>query len=92
MVLDRWLNLDGVLPESQILLRVMLKVLVLIDLLPVGTAGSSAGMLLFLPLQLLDTQLVACRRDADGEISGEDVIPRWVPSHLDIRQRNTFSM
>ncbi|XP_056897367.1 extended synaptotagmin-1 [Takifugu flavidus] len=66
MVLDRWINLDGALPESQILLRVMLKI--------------------------LDTQLVACRRDADGEISGDDVIPRWVPSHLDIRQRTAFSM
>lgn len=27
MVLDRWFNVDGALPESQILLRVMLKVL-----------------------------------------------------------------
>lgn len=48
MVLDRWINLDGALPESQILLRVVLKVLVLIDLLPVGKAGDSAGMLLSL--------------------------------------------
>ncbi|CAG07403.1 unnamed protein product, partial [Tetraodon nigroviridis] len=66
MVLDRWFNVDGALPESQILLRVMLKI--------------------------LDTQLVTCRRDADGEVGGDDVIPRWVPSHLDIRQRNAFSM
>lgn len=27
LVLDRWFNLDGALPESQILLRVTLKVL-----------------------------------------------------------------
>ncbi len=27
LVLDRWLNLDGALPESQLLLRVTLKVL-----------------------------------------------------------------
>nr|AAC34394.1 unknown [Takifugu rubripes] len=42
MVLDRWINLDGALPESQILLRVMLKVSVLIDLLPVGKAALAA--------------------------------------------------
>ncbi|XP_070823918.1 extended synaptotagmin-1 [Chaetodon trifascialis] len=70
LVLDRWLNLDGALPESQILLRVMLKV--------------------------LDTQLAVCRGapgDAGGDFSGSDlVIPRWVPSHLDIRQRNAFSI
>ncbi|XP_068601278.1 extended synaptotagmin-1 [Brachionichthys hirsutus] len=66
LVLDRWFNLEGALPESQILLKVMLK--------------------------LLDTQLTACRRDADDEIGGEQVIPRWVPSHLDIRPRNAFSV
>ncbi|XP_076596733.1 extended synaptotagmin-1 [Chaetodon auriga] len=70
LVLDRWLSLDGALPESQILLRVMLKV--------------------------LDTQLAVCRGapgDAGGDLGGSDqVIPRWVPSHLDIRQRNAFSI
>nr|XP_046251693.1 extended synaptotagmin-1 [Scatophagus argus] len=69
LVLDRWFSLDGALPESQILLRVMLKV--------------------------LDTQLAVCRRppgDAESDISGDNVIPRWVPSHLDIRQRGAFSM
>lgn len=30
LVLDRWFNLDGALPESQILLRVTLKVLLII--------------------------------------------------------------
>ncbi|XP_073326247.1 extended synaptotagmin-1 [Pagrus major] len=68
LVLDRWLNLDGALPESQILLRVTLKI--------------------------LDTQLAVCRGapgDA-GEGGMEEVIPRWVPSHLDLRQRNTFSL
>lgn len=29
LVLDRWLNLDGALPESQILLRVTLKVMII---------------------------------------------------------------
>ncbi|TMS16429.1 Extended synaptotagmin-1 [Larimichthys crocea] len=65
--LDRWLNLDGALPESQILLRVVLKI--------------------------LDTQLAVCRKapgDAGSDVSGDEVIPRWVPSHLDLRQRNTF--
>ncbi|XP_041801678.1 extended synaptotagmin-1 [Chelmon rostratus] len=69
LVLDRWLNLDGALPESQILLRVTLKV--------------------------LDTQLAVCRGapgDTGGDVSGGEVIPRWVPSHLDIRQRGAFSM
>lgn len=69
LVLDRWFNLEGALPESQILMRVTLRV--------------------------LDTQLAVCRRapgDADGEVGGDGVIPRWVPSHLDIRQRSAFSM
>ncbi|KAI4824251.1 hypothetical protein KUCAC02_012776 [Chaenocephalus aceratus] len=62
LVLDRWINLDGALPESQILVRATLKV--------------------------LDTQLAVCRR-APGEAGteGEEVIPRWVPSHLDLRRR-----
>ncbi|TKS77599.1 Extended synaptotagmin-1 [Collichthys lucidus] len=67
--LDRWLNLDGALPESQILLRVVLKI--------------------------LDTQLAGCRKapgDAGSDAGGEEVIPRWVPSHLDLRQRNTFNL
>ncbi|XP_070695424.1 extended synaptotagmin-1 [Pempheris klunzingeri] len=65
LVLDRWLNLDGALPESQILLRATLKI--------------------------LDTQLAVCRKSpGDGGI--EEVMPRWVPSHLDIRQRSGFSI
>ncbi|KAM3617703.1 uncharacterized protein V6R79_009942 [Siganus canaliculatus] len=67
LVLDRWFNLDGALPESQILLRVVLKI--------------------------LDTQLALCRKapgEAGGDIMGDEVIPRWVPSHLDIRQRSAF--
>lgn len=46
-------------------------------------------------LQVLDTQLAVCRKapgDAGNDASGEEVIPRWVPSHLDIRQRAGFSM
>ncbi|XP_051281244.1 extended synaptotagmin-1 [Dicentrarchus labrax] len=67
LVLDRWVNLDGALPESQILLRVMLKI--------------------------LDTQLAVCRKgDAGSDVSGEEVLPRWVPSHLDLRQRSAFSI
>ncbi|KAK5863572.1 hypothetical protein PBY51_000595 [Eleginops maclovinus] len=63
LVLDRWINLDGALPESQILLRATLKV--------------------------LDTQLAVCRRAPGDE--GEEVIPRWVPSHLDLRRRSGFN-
>uniref|UniRef100_UPI0037E92764 extended synaptotagmin-1 n=1 Tax=Semicossyphus pulcher TaxID=241346 RepID=UPI0037E92764 len=69
LVLDRWLNLDGALPESQILLRVTLKI--------------------------LDTQLAVCRRapgDAGSDAGGEEFMPRWVPSHLDIRQRSGFNL
>ncbi|XP_034552586.1 extended synaptotagmin-1 [Notolabrus celidotus] len=69
LVLDRWLNLDGALPESQILLRVTLKI--------------------------LDTQQAVCRRPP-GEAGSEPVvgefIPRWVPSHLDIKQRSGFTI
>lgn len=60
LVLDRWLNMDGALPESQILLRATLKI--------------------------LDTQLAVCR----SELSGDVVIPRWDPSHLDLRHRGGF--
>ncbi|XP_040914852.1 extended synaptotagmin-1 [Toxotes jaculatrix] len=69
LVLDRWLSLDGALPESQILLRATLKI--------------------------LDTQQAVCRRapgEAGNDASEEDVIPRWVPSHLDIRHRGGFSI
>ncbi|XP_017270706.1 extended synaptotagmin-1 [Kryptolebias marmoratus] len=68
LVLDRWLSLDGALPESQILLRVTLKI--------------------------LDTQLALCRGSpggAGGEAAGE-VLPRWDPSHLDLKHRSGFSM
>ncbi|XP_037335245.2 extended synaptotagmin-1 [Pungitius pungitius] len=67
LVLDRWINLDGALPESQMLLRATLKV--------------------------LDTQLAVCRRapgDVGNDGGGEEGLPRWVPSHLDLRHR--FSM
>ncbi|XP_051913933.1 extended synaptotagmin-1 [Hippocampus zosterae] len=65
LVLDRWLALDGALPESQILLRVTLKI--------------------------LDTQLAVCRR-APGDSDGVTVIPRWDPSHLDLRHRTGFTV
>ncbi|KAM3872342.1 extended synaptotagmin-1 [Diretmus argenteus] len=68
LVLDRWLSLDGALPESQILLRVTLKI--------------------------LDTQLAVCRKDMTDDVSGEEtehVIPRWDPSHLDLRHRGGFT-
>ncbi|XP_071372797.1 extended synaptotagmin-1 [Centroberyx affinis] len=70
LVLDRWLSLDGALPESQILLRATLKI--------------------------LDTQLAVCRKgDASDDVSGEDGVhsmPRWDPSHLDLRHRSGFSV
>ncbi|XP_022058905.1 extended synaptotagmin-1 [Acanthochromis polyacanthus] len=69
LVLDRWLSLDGALPESQILLRVTLKI--------------------------LDTQLAVCRKapgDAGNDAATDEVIPRWVPSHLDLRNRSGFAI
>ncbi|CAL1606166.1 unnamed protein product [Knipowitschia caucasica] len=59
LLLDRWFNLDGALPESQILLRITLKI--------------------------LDTQLT-CRR-GEGDVSMEEVVPKWDPSHLDLKHR-----
>ncbi|KAF7209848.1 extended synaptotagmin-1 [Nothobranchius furzeri] len=66
LILDRWLNLDGALPESQILLRITLKV--------------------------LDTQLAVCRGTPVGEVRVDEVVPRWDPSHLDLKHRSGFSM
>ncbi|XP_049608875.1 extended synaptotagmin-1 [Syngnathus scovelli] len=68
LVLDRWVALDGALPESQILLRATLKI--------------------------LDTQLATLCRRAPGELDsmGDVVIPRWDPSHLDLRHRAGFAM
>uniref|UniRef100_A0A8C4EV28 Extended synaptotagmin-like protein 1a n=1 Tax=Dicentrarchus labrax TaxID=13489 RepID=A0A8C4EV28_DICLA len=51
LVLDRWVNLDGALPESQILLRVMLKVLTIypayflytVTILQAGDNTNTAG-------------------------------------------------
>lgn len=114
LVLDRWFSLEGALPESQILMRVTLKVRLInshpclyslhysvctgtcemTDLSLCMSAGTLAATSLSL-LQVLDTQLAVCRRapgDADGDVGGDAVIPRWVPSHLDIRQRSGFSM
>lgn len=65
LVLDRWLNLEGALPESQILLRATLKI--------------------------LDTQLAVCRKaPGDGDSSTGVVIPKWDPSHLDLKHRGGF--
>ncbi|KAG7228332.1 hypothetical protein INR49_009196 [Caranx melampygus] len=66
LVLDRWLNLDGALPESQILLRATLKV--------------------------LTRHYFRAPGDATNDANEEEVIPRWVPSHLDIRHRAGFSI
>ncbi|KAM4563855.1 extended synaptotagmin-1 [Odontesthes bonariensis] len=69
LVLDRWLSLDGALPESQILLKVMLKV--------------------------LDTQLAVCRGapvGAGSDANAGEFMPRWVPSHLDLKHRGGFSI
>ncbi|XP_028266222.1 extended synaptotagmin-1 [Parambassis ranga] len=60
LVLDRWLSLDGALPESQILLRATLKI--------------------------LDTQL------AVSQFSEGEVVPKWDPSHLDLRHRTGFNV
>lgn len=46
-------------------------------------------------LQVLDTQLAVCRKapgEAGTDGGGEEAIPRWVPSHLDLRQRSGFNM
>ncbi|XP_067448336.1 extended synaptotagmin-1 [Thunnus thynnus] len=69
LVLDRWLTLDGALPESQILMRATLKI--------------------------LDTQLSVCRKppgDGGNDGSVEEVIPKWDPSHLDLRHRGGFAL
>ena len=51
MLLDRWFNLDGALPESQILLRVILKVVAVpVYLLTLGRDDDSSGTLVFPPL------------------------------------------
>lgn len=102
LVLDRWFSLEGALPESQLLMRVTLKVRLItihpgLNSLhsPVCAGVLSLHVVSLSPLQVLDTQLAVCRRapgDVDGDASGDDVIPRWVPSHLDIRQRSAFSM
>lgn len=65
LVLDRWFNLGGALPESQILLRVTLKI--------------------------LDTQLAVCRK-GESDISIDEVIPKWDPSHLDLKHRSTLCL
>uniref|UniRef100_H3C5R7 Extended synaptotagmin 1 n=1 Tax=Tetraodon nigroviridis TaxID=99883 RepID=H3C5R7_TETNG len=72
MVLDRWFNVDGALPESQILLRVMLKVLAF-PLCPGVSAHFRSWTLSW------------------SRAAGMPTV-KWVPSHLDIRQRNAFSM
>ncbi|XP_043968050.1 extended synaptotagmin-1 [Gambusia affinis] len=66
LVLDQWFKLDGALPESQILLRVTLKI--------------------------LDTQLAVCRATpgAGGDGGVEQFMPRWDPSHLDLKHRSGF--
>nr|XP_020475655.1 extended synaptotagmin-1-like [Monopterus albus] len=66
LMLDRWFNLDGALPESQILLRATLK--------------------------LLDTQQAVCRGASGDAGSRDEAIPRWDPSHLDLRHRSGFSI
>ncbi|KAM9752946.1 extended synaptotagmin-1 [Menidia menidia] len=66
LVLDRWISLDGALPESQILLKVMLKI--------------------------LDTQLAVCRGTPVGAGSDGEAIPKWDPSHLDLKPRSIFSI
>lgn len=43
LVLDRWLGLDGALPESQILLRVTLKVLKTLWLFLLCVIGNTAS-------------------------------------------------
>ncbi|CAK6951461.1 extended synaptotagmin-1 [Scomber scombrus] len=67
LVLDRWLILDGALPESQILMRATLKI--------------------------LDTQLAVCRKapgDGGNDGNGVEMVPKWDPSHLDLRHRGGF--
>ncbi|KAK7884301.1 hypothetical protein WMY93_027424 [Mugilogobius chulae] len=65
LLVDRWFNLDGALPESQILLRVTLKI--------------------------LDTQLALCRK-GEGDVTIDEVIPKWDPSHLDLKHRGALSI
>lgn len=54
----------------------------------------SESLILTNDLQLLDTQLAVCRREGETsyDANGDEIIPRWVPSHLDLRQRTAFSL
>ncbi|TNN82482.1 Extended synaptotagmin-1 [Liparis tanakae] len=48
-----------------------------------------------LTVKVLDTQLAVCQRppgEAGNDGGGEEAVPRWVPSHLDLRQRIGFSV
>uniref|UniRef100_A0A3Q4HPW8 Extended synaptotagmin-like protein 1a n=1 Tax=Neolamprologus brichardi TaxID=32507 RepID=A0A3Q4HPW8_NEOBR len=88
LVLDRWLNLDGALPESQILLMVILKVLqtgCLFSLCCSSFSWSNAV------LSAYCLCLAVCR-GAVGEGGVDYVIPKWDPSHLDLRHRPGFSI
>lgn len=42
-------------------------------------------------LQILDTQLAVCRSGAGGD-NVDEVVPKWDPSHLDLKHRSGFSM
>ncbi|XP_040009417.1 extended synaptotagmin-1 [Xiphias gladius] len=69
--------------------------LVLDGWLSLDGALPESQILLRATLKILDTQLALCRRAPGGagnDASPDEVIPRWVPSHLDIRHRSGFSI
>lgn len=54
----------------------------------------SYSLILYI-FQILDTQLAVCRRppgEAGSDAGADEFIPRWVPSHLDIKQRSGFTL
>uniref|UniRef100_A0A3Q3LAH7 Extended synaptotagmin-like protein 1a n=1 Tax=Mastacembelus armatus TaxID=205130 RepID=A0A3Q3LAH7_9TELE len=100
LVLDRWLSLDGALPESQILLRATLKVLTTCCVYTLQCVCMSCDLfftvslisLYSIHIPCLETICIVIWSPGDAGSDGDEVIPRWVPSHLDLRQRGGFTM
>ncbi|KAM7411909.1 hypothetical protein PAMA_021740 [Pampus argenteus] len=67
--------------------------LVLDSWLTLDGALPESQILLRATLKILDTQLALCRKapgDEGNDGSGEELVPNWIPSHLDLRHRGGF--